>query len=129
MTSERRILVVDDEPPIRNLFLRTLSRLGCSVEAAESADAGLELMRRQPAEILFLDLNLPGMSGVELCREVRRQWPWAITIAVTGYASLFELVACRKAGFEDYFVKPVAPKDLLETAEQACRKVERWKRR
>jgi DNA-binding response OmpR family regulator len=73
--------------------------------------------------------KLPGMNGLELCREVRRQWPWAICIAVTGYASLFELVDCREAGFEDYFVKPVVLQELLEAAELACKKVERWKRR
>jgi CheY-like chemotaxis protein len=129
MVSERRILIVDDEQPIRDLFMRTLARLGCSIEGASSAGEALEIMGRQPAEILFLDLNLPGMNGLELCRTVSRQWPWAIPIAVTGYASMFELLACREAGFEDYFVKPVVLTELLTAGELACKKVARWKRR
>lgn len=122
-------MVVDDEEPIRKLHMRMLARLGCSCREASSAKEALEHMRRDPAEILFLDLNLPGMTGLDLCREVRRQWPWAIPIAVTGCASLFELVTCREAGFEDYFVKPVKLTDLLGAAEHACSKVARWKQR
>jgi DNA-binding response OmpR family regulator len=69
------------------------------------------------------------MNGVDLCRAVHRDWPWSITIAVTGHASLFELVKCREAGFEDYFIKPVGSKELLKAAEHACNKLERWKQR
>ena len=84
-------------------------------------------MHKTPAAVLFLDLNLPAMNGIELCREVHKDWPWIIAIAVTGYASLFELVNCREAGFEDYFIKPVEMKELLAAAEHAFKKLERWK--
>lgn len=129
MFKERKILIVDDEEGIRKLLTRGLARLGCSVQSAASAEEGLEVMQRSPAEILFLDLHLPGMSGVDLCREIRRRWPWSIPIAFTGYASVFQLVECREAGFDDYFVKPVDLKELLDAAEYSCRKFERWKRR
>ena len=129
MNSERRILVVDDEQPVRDLLTRALARLGCSVQGAASAAEALEHMKDQPADIVFLDLKLPDMAGLDLCREMRRRWPWAILIAVTGYVSLFELLDCREAGFEDYFVKPVDLKEFLAAAESACRKVARWKHR
>ena len=74
-------------------------------------------------------MNLPAMNGVDLCREVHKDWPWSITIAVTGYASLFDLVKCREAGFEDYFIKPVESKQLLEAAGHAFKKLDRWKHR
>ena len=123
------ILVVDDEPCIRLAFEKVFTRDGYKVLTAESAEQALQLMQTAPAEILFLDLNLPKMNGLELCQEVRKSWPWSIVIAVTGYASLFELVRCREVGFEDYFIKPVGSKELLVAAERACQKLGRWKQR
>lgn len=124
-----KILVVDDEPTIRYGFSNIFTRAGCEVQTAGSAEEALTIMTRAPADVLFLDLNLPGMNGIELCREVRKHWPWSIPIAVTGYASLFELVDCREAGFEDYFIKPVDAKVLVEAARHAMAKIERWKQR
>jgi CheY-like chemotaxis protein len=127
--TKRNVLIVDDEPCIRQVFVNMFNRGGYETQTAESAEHALQVMQKTPAPVLFLDLNLPGMNGLELCREVRKGWPWSIVIAVTGYASLFELVACREAGFEDYFIKPVKSKDLLAAAEQAFKKLERWKQR
>ena len=72
---------------------------------------------------------MPGMNGVELCREMRRRWPWCIVLAVTAYASVYELVACREAGFEDYFVKPVEMEELLTSVAYAFKKIGHWKQR
>ncbi|MBT4499639.1 MAG: response regulator [Gemmatimonadetes bacterium] len=127
--TDRTILVVDDESMIRDLFRRFFEQAGYSVQTAESAEEALEMVRETPIWVLFLDLNLPGMNGVELCRQIRRSWPMAIPYAVTGYASLFELSSCREAGFEDYFTKPVNLDDLLQAAENAFGKLERWKER
>jgi len=126
---EKRILVVDDEEPIRDLFECAFTRAGYSVRTADSAEKALEIVQNTPFWVLFLDLNLPGMNGVDLCRRIRQEYPMAIPIAVTGYASLFELTDCRSAGFEDYFTKPVNLAELLDAAEQAFRKLERWKKR
>jgi CheY-like chemotaxis protein len=126
---EQRILVVDDEAQIRDMFSQVFSRAGYSVQTAESAEDALDIMAKNPFQVLFLDLNLPGMNGVELCRKIRNGWPMAICIAVTGYASLFELSDCRDAGFEDYFTKPARLSDLLDAAGHAFKKIERWKKR
>ena len=126
---EKRILVVDDEKQIRDLFSQAFSKAGYEVTVAESAEEALEIVGRKPFWVLFLDLNLPGMNGVELCREIRNRHPMSIPIAVTGYASLFELTDCRDAGFEDYFTKPVSLTDLVQAAEYAFSKLERWRKR
>lgn len=126
---ERKILVVDDEEQIRTMYQEAFTRAGYDVVVAESAEEGLEMMRTSPAWVLFLDLNLPGMNGVELCRRIRKGWPMAIAYAVTGYASLFELSECRDAGFEDYFSKPTSLKELVAAAEHAFKKLDRWKSR
>ena len=126
--SEKKILVVDDEQMIRDVFAEALGRAGYLVQTAESAEEALEIMRKTPFWVLFLDLNLPGMNGVELCRQIRKDWAMAIAYAVTGYASLFEIHDCREAGFEDYFTKPVDLSVLLEAADHAFKKLERWKK-
>ena len=61
---------------------------------------------------------MPGKNGAEMCRIVREKWPMAILFAVTGYSSLFELSACRDAGFEDYFTKPVDVDQILAAYEK-----------
>ncbi len=127
--AERRILVVDDEQQIREMYTQVFSRAGYTVQAAESAEEALEIVRNKPYWVLFLDLNLPGMNGIELCSQIRKDFPMAIPIAVTGCASLFELTDCRDAGFEDYFIKPVSLQELLDVAASAFKKLERWKSR
>ena len=126
--SEKKILVVDDEQMIRDVFAEAFGRAGYAVQTEESAEEALEIMRKTPFWVLFLDLNLPGMNGVELCRQIRKDWAMAIAYAVTGYASLFEIHHCREAGFEDYFTKPVDLSVLLEAADHAFKKLERWRK-
>jgi len=122
-----RILVVDDEPQLCDLYSQWFTKYGYKVRTAESAEEALEIQRNEHFHVIFLDLNLPGMNGVDLCRLIRKDWPMAIICAVTGYASLFELITCRDAGFEDYFTKPASLSSLLRAAELAFEKQARWK--
>ncbi|MCP3951830.1 MAG: response regulator [Desulfobacterales bacterium] len=126
---EKKILVVDDEQQIRDMYSEAFSKAGYTVQTAESAEEALEILEKKRFWVMFLDLNLPGMNGVELCRQIRKAYDMTIAYAVTGYASLFELSDCRAAGFEDYFTKPASLVDLLEAAEHAFKKLERWKKR
>jgi CheY-like chemotaxis protein len=125
---EKRILVVDDEAPIREMMAMFFTRAGYSVQTAQNAEEALALMKAYKYPVFFLDLNLPGMNGIELCRVIREDNPLNIVYAVTGYGTDFEVSECRKAGFEDYFTKPVELKVLLRAAEQAFHKLERWRR-
>lgn len=127
--NKRQLLIVDDDEHIRNMFSRAFSDAGYIVTTASSAEEALELQRKHGFGVLFLDLDLPGMNGIELCRQIRKLWPMSIAYAVTGYASLFELSDCREAGFEDYFTKPANLSEILATASHAFNKQERWRRR
>lgn len=126
---EKKILVVDDELLIRRLFEEAFSSRGYTVKTAESGEEALEILEKESIHVIFLDLNMPGMNGMEVCRRIKSSNPMAIIHAVTGYASLFEIHACREAGFDDYFIKPVALEDLFAAAEGAFEKFERWKKR
>jgi CheY-like chemotaxis protein len=123
---ERRILVVEDHEVLRMSYMRILERGGYAVYAAASAEEALEIYPLNPCHVLFMDIELPGMNGIELCRIMRRQWPMIIPFAVTGLPSVYQLTACRNAGFEDYFTKPLATSDMHRAAALAFEKLERW---
>lgn len=125
---DRSILVVDDEEVIRDVLERAFSRADYSVHCAESAEEALEVLKQENIQVMFLDLKLPGMSGVDLGKQIRKDKPIAIIYAITGYTSLFELADCRGAGFDDYFTKPVELKLLYKAAEDAFEKLDRWKK-
>jgi DNA-binding response OmpR family regulator len=125
---EKRILVVDDEAAISKLMARALTKAGYEVQTALSAEEALELIKTYKYMVFFLDLKLPKMNGIELCRLIRKNNPLTICYAVTGYASTFEVFDCREAGFEDYFTKPVNIKKILEAADHAFGKQSHWKR-
>ena len=124
--SEKKILVVDDEKAIINLMEHAFSRSGFTVAPAESAEAAIEVLKQEKILVLFIDLNLPKMDGLELCKRVKKDNPISIIHAVTGYSSLFELVDCIDAGFDDYFKKPVDIRILIKAATEAFEKIERW---
>lgn len=122
------ILIVDDEKAILNMFSLAFSKKGYQIRSAESAEEALELLKLEKIHVMFLDLNLPGMNGIELCRAIKKQMPMAVLYALTGYASLFELSDCRDAGFDDYYKKPVSMSLLLEAAKDGFEKIERWRK-
>ena len=123
----KKILVVDDEEAIRDSFQQAFSSVGYTVKCAESAEEALEALKEENIQVLFLDLKLPEMTGMDLCKRIRKDKPLAVIHAVTGYTSLFDLVECREAGFDDYFTKPVELKTLFNAAEAAFEKLGRWK--
>lgn len=123
----RKVLVVDDEEPIRNVLRKALEVAGFTVQAVGSAEEALKSMARDPAAVVFLDLMLPGMNGVELGRRIRQESPLVCLIAVTGHVSLFELANCREVGFDDYFAKPFQLAEVVRAAEAAFERIERWK--
>lgn len=127
--SDKKILVVDDEKAIISLLKQAFSRAGFEVQPAESAEEALKVLEQEDITVMFLDLNLPGMNGMDLCKRIKKDKPMAIVFAVTGYASLFELVDCREAGFDDYFKKPVDMKSIVKAANEAFERIDRWKKK
>lgn len=121
------VLIVDDEEEIRTLLTLVFTKEGYDVRTADSAENALELLENEKIHVIFLDLNLPGMSGKELCSIIRKNMPMSIIHAITGYASLFELSDCRGVGFDDYFIKPISLKTLRKATKDAFQKINRWK--
>jgi len=126
MKMTNKILVVDDEEAIRNLFERAFENSDYDIITAESGEIALDILAKENVKVMFLDLNLPGMNGVDLCKKVRQFHPLAIIHAITGYNSLFELVDCRRSGFDDYFTKPLEITTMYRAAKEAFDKIDRW---
>ncbi len=124
---EKKILVVDDDLNMRDMMTIAFTDVGYVVTSAESAEDALDILNTEPFLVMYLDLNLPGMNGVDLCKRIKADNPIAICYAITAYTSLFELADCREAGFDDYFPKPTDLKIIYKSAEDAFEKLKRWK--
>jgi DNA-binding response OmpR family regulator len=129
MASKGKILVVDDEASIRDLFDVIFTEAGYEVLLAEGGNDALTILKIHEIDVIFLDLKLFGMNGIELCRQIRKTKPVSMIYAITGWAALFEIAECREAGFDDYFEKPLDMDMLLSLVEQAFARIDRWKKR
>lgn len=125
----RDILVVDDEEVIRELFDLHFGEEGYSVHCAANGEEALKLLAGKSIQVQFLDLQLPDMNGLELCKKIREETPAACIFAMTGFTSVFDLLKCRKAGFDDYFPKPFEISLLDKVVADAFNKIDRWKRK
>lgn len=123
---EPKILLVDDEVEILSMLQEALSMRDYTVITAENAEKALEVLARESVMVMFLDLNLPGMSGIDLCRKIRKDNQIAIINALTGYSNIYGLLECRGAGFDDFFIKPVSLKTLFKAVDDAFEKIDRW---
>jgi DNA-binding response OmpR family regulator len=129
MGLDRKIMVVDDERSIRELFQSAFCEAGYDVYLAEKGEQALQILAKNEIDLIFLDLKLFGMNGIELCKQIKKDKPLAIIYAITGWSGLFEVAECREAGFDDYFTKPVSLDLLLRAVEEAFEKLDRWKKR
>jgi DNA-binding response OmpR family regulator len=106
-----RILTVEDDERIRTAVKLALEDEGWSVEEAEDGEAALEAFGRRPADVVLIDIMLPGIDGFEVCRSIRRASDVPI-VMVTARADTHDVVAGLEAGADDYLTKPFAPKEL-----------------
>ena len=119
--SAGRILVVDDDPQIRRVMRVTLSGQGYEVDDAKSGEAALDKVRDQRFDLVLLDMNMPGMGGLETCRAIRSQSEIGI-IMLTVRDSESDKVEALDAGADDYITKPYNPPELLARIRAALRR-------
>ena len=124
-----KILIIDDETSVRELFTGVFTDEDYEVIATEDGNLALEILEQDNIDVIFLDLKLFGMNGIDLCRQIREMKPMSMIFAITGWASLFEIEECREAGFDDYFEKPLDMDMLTDAVADAIKKLDRWKKR
>ena len=109
---QKRILVVDDDQSLRWVTQAQLQQSGYQVDAAANAKEALDRIRDAPPDLVITDLMMPGMSGVELLRNIRAEYPEIIVILVTAFGTVENAVEAMKAGAYDYITKPVNMEEL-----------------
>ncbi|HPG38016.1 MAG TPA: response regulator [bacterium] len=124
----KQILVVDDEKQIRDILELTFKDAGFFVRCAGSGEEAIELFKNEDYVIVFLDVKLPGLSGFDICSEMKRLKPQAYIVAMTGYTDLFNQNKCMESGFDYYFPKPFKFNLLMQLARDALEKIEWWKK-
>jgi CheY-like chemotaxis protein len=111
-----RILLVDDHPTNRMLGFKVLERLGYAADVASSGGETLTLLEERDYDVVFMDVQMPEMDGLETTRELRRRWPDRPlrVIAMTANAMSGDRQACLAAGMDDYLSKPVQLDALVD---------------
>jgi DNA-binding response OmpR family regulator len=106
-----RILAVEDDERIRTAVKLALEDEGWNVVEAATGEDALESFQQEPADVVLIDIMLPGIDGFEVCRSIRRNSDVPI-VMVTARADTHDVVAGLEAGADDYLTKPFAPKEL-----------------
>jgi two-component system KDP operon response regulator KdpE len=119
--SSATILVVDDEPQIRRVMRATLASKGYEITEARSGEEALEKLRGQQPNLVILDVNMPGIGGLEACREIRERSDVPI-IMLTVRNGERDKVQALDAGADDYVVKPFGIEELLARIRAALRR-------
>jgi YesN/AraC family two-component response regulator len=112
--STSEILVVDDEDVMQVVFKNLFEEGKCHLEFASSGEQALEMLKEREYNLVIVDKNLPGMSGIELIPEARKIRPYSEFIIVTGYASYQSVVEALRLGAFDYLEKPFQDIELVK---------------
>lgn len=111
-SSAHQVLLIDDDPSLRDLVAEHLAEHGFTVIEAADGESGLEAARGQSADLVILDLGLPGISGLEVLRQLRETTMLPV-ILLTGLGHETDRVLGLELGADDYVVKPFSPRELV----------------
>ncbi len=116
-----RVLVIDDEPIIRDVLQDILSREGYAIQSVPDAESGLRALEDGECDLIVLDLMLPGIGGFETLKEIKRRDPDSVVVMITAYGSVETAVQAMRMGAHDYLTKPFKNEDVLRTLNTGLR--------
>ena len=119
--SLQKILVVDDESQMRRVLRAALSTHGYQLVEAESGEEALNKLSAQRCDLVLLDLNLPGLDGIQTCCAIRANWEVPIIVMSTRVSEK-DKIAASEAGAEDYITKPFGIEELLSRIREVSRR-------
>ncbi len=117
-----KVLIVDDETRFRNNIVKILTARGFEARGAEDGETALALMRDEPCDVVLLDMKMPGLSGTETLRRLRKQGTTAEVVVLTGHASGANALDTMELGAVEYLTKPAPIEDLVEKVRLAGKK-------
>ncbi len=121
MDSKMRLMIVDDEQIVREALLIWFDKYGHEVDTAASGPEALEKLEQKPYQLLFVDIKMPGMDGLELLERVKDLYPDTMVVIITAYGSIESAVKAMRAGASDYLLKPFKPDQLSLVMERVLR--------
>ena len=120
-TTTPRVLIIEDDPNVAEVVTRYLEREGYVVEAADDGLQGLERALSDPPDLVVLDLMLPALSGLEVCRRLRAKAPIPV-IMLTARGEEVDRIAGLELGADDYVAKPFSPRELTARVKAVLRR-------
>ncbi len=116
MTALRKVLVVDDDPAVRKSFDRVLSGKGYAVITAESGEEALRKLNEEKYDIVYSDIRMPGMNGLEVAENIKARRPWTPVVIITGYGTDIAEERAKAAGVSKFLHKPLSPAMIEDSA-------------
>lgn len=120
--SQASVLIVDDEEGLRWVLRRKLSREGYNCDEAGGAEQAMAKLKISPSDLVVLDINMPGKSGIELLPEIRTSFPETAVIMASGITDTGIIAQCIKNGAQDYLCKPFNLDEILLSVSKALEK-------
>lgn len=122
----KRVLVVDDEADIRELLKYNLDQEGFNVDVVDDGEHALEALKKNKYDLLLLDLMLPGLPGLELCKQIKRQAELESIpiIMISAKSSEIDIIVGLELGADDYITKPFSPKEVVARIKAIFRRID-----
>ncbi len=117
-TASKRVLVVDDDPVVGKSFDRVLGPKGYAVISATDGAQALERLAHEDYDLVYTDIKMPGMSGIEVARRIRASRPWLPVVIVTGFGSEENESQARELGVAAFVHKPLAPETIEDLTQR-----------
>lgn len=118
------ILVVDDEPTIVKLLTFNIEQEGHTVSSATNGTTALEIASEQAIDLIVLDLMLPGMTGIDVCKELRKKENYTPILMLTAKDGEYDKIIGLELGADDYMTKPFSPREVTARIKAILRRVE-----
>ncbi len=113
MKALKKVLVIDDDPVVGRSFDRVLGTKGYAVISAADGDEALDKLAREEYDVVYTDIKMPGMSGLEVARRIKASRPWLPVVIVTGYGTEANETEAKELGVNAFLRKPLSP-EMIE---------------
>ena len=122
--NKRKILIVDDDNAYLKVMEKIFSKMEYAAEFAGSSEEALEILKKEHFPLIITDLDMPGLDGVELCKQIKEKDSKLIVYALSGYITEYDTENLEKSGFDGYLSKPAKIEVLKQAIEGAFDKLE-----